>query len=415
MATKLIKNCLTILISFSFCGIIYYLFKTSAKERYQKSSLRMILLNSDLGVKGYGDKNVSMEYTTEATFTHPKHEPRSRKYRQLNLGMIMLNSSLDLKEDGDVNISLEYSTEAIFTHPMSTFKQFGLEQIDFLKRMESKRPLFNITMEPWKILQTKHRMDSTDCRWPMIIAVKTAYYRVEQRQRVRKTWGFNKFFNGVCLDVVFVVASTSTAESNVKLGKEESEHGDILQIELEETYRNIGLKALASMQWVADNFPSNWIYSSGDDDMLPDFPCLFKNIEKSIPEEGKFSTNSSNSILNHRLNTKNFPIFCGHGYRPTSKPHRFESKWHVSVEKYPYDYYPPFCLGGFYSMSVKHASAIYSVSRWYPYFDLDDVWITGFMRLRLCDVMTDRDFVFNKRDIHCGISSMNEVAVKHDI
>nr|XP_039255672.1 uncharacterized protein LOC120332489 isoform X1 [Styela clava] len=462
MATKFIKNCLTILIFFSFCGIMYYFYNTPAEERYRLSNLGMIVLNSGLGVKGYGNKNVSMEYTTEATFTHPTHkpgsrkyrlsnlgmivvlnsvlgkgyidknvsmdytteailthpthEPESRKYRQSNLRMIVMNSSSDLKEDGDKNnLSMEYSTEAIFTHPMSTFKQFGLEQIDLLKRMDSKRPLFNITKEPWRILQTKHRMDSSDCRWPMIIAVKSAYYRVEQRHRVRKTWGSNKFFNGVCLDVVFAVASTSTAEENVKLEKEESEHGDILQVELEETYRNIGLKALASMRWVADHFPSNWIYSSGDDDMLPDFPRLFKNIEKSIPEEGKFSTNSSNPISNHRLNTKNFPIFCGHGYRPTSKPHRFKSKWHVSVEIYPYDYYPPFCLGGFYSMSVKHASAIYSVSRWYPYFYLDDVWITGFMRLRLCDVMTDRDFVFNKRDIHCGISSMNEVAVKHDI
>nr|XP_039273216.1 beta-1,3-galactosyltransferase 5-like isoform X1 [Styela clava] len=177
---------------------------------------------------------------------------------------------------------------------MTSFKQFGLEEISLLKRMDTQRPLFNILMEPWKMLCTNNTKNLTDSRWSMIVAVKTGYDRIVQRDRIRKTWPSNTFLNGVCLYVIFVVANTTTAEENFNLRKEESVHGDILQVELEETYRNIGLKALASMQWTADNFPSNWIYSSADDDMLPDFHRLYENIEKLMSEEKSFTKNSSN-------------------------------------------------------------------------------------------------------------------------
>nr|XP_039273217.1 uncharacterized protein LOC120347352 isoform X2 [Styela clava] len=183
---------------------------------------------------------------------------------------------------------------------MTSFKQFGLEEISLLKRMDTQRPLFNILMEPWKMLCTNNTKNLTDSRWSMIVAVKTGYDRIVQRDRIRKTWPSNTFLNGVCLYVIFVVANTTTAEENFNLRKEESVHGDILQVELEETYRNIGLKALASMQWTADNFPN-------------------------------------------------------------------------------------------------------------------DVWITGFMRLRLCDLMTDREFAFNRTDINCGISAMAGGIVKHGV
>ncbi|XP_039271916.2 beta-1,3-galactosyltransferase 5-like [Styela clava] len=361
MATRFIRNGLAILITLSFCGMIYYLYETSTQERW------------------------------------PKH----------NLGMNMLGSYMDLPP------SMNYSIEPTLFHPMSSFKQFGLEEISFLKKMDTKRSLFNITMAPWKMMCTNNTNHSTDSRWAMIVAVKTGYNRIEQRNRIRKTWGFNKFLDGVCLDVIFVVASTTTTEENLNLRKEESVHGDILQVELEETYRNIGLKALASMQWTADHFPSNWIYSSADDDMSPDFSRLYKNIEKLMSQEGSFSKYSVSGVSYDKLNTQKLPIFCAYSYRPAAKPKRNKCKWQISVEIYPYEYYPPFCLGGFYSMSVKQASAIYTVSRWYPYFHLDDVWITGFMRLRFCDLMTDREFIFNKTDINCGMSTMAGGRVKH--
>ncbi|XP_039273217.2 beta-1,3-galactosyltransferase bre-2-like isoform X2 [Styela clava] len=254
MATTFIRNGLIILISFSFCGIIYYLYETSVRERGRKP----------------------------------------------NFGIYVLNSSIDLNKVGNENTSISSSAETTITHPMTSFKQFGLEEISLLKRMDTQRPFFNILMEPWKMLCTNNTKNLTDSRWSMIVAVKTGYDRIVQRDRIRKTWPSNTFLNGVCLDVIFVVANTSTAEENLNLRKEESVHGDILQVELEETYRNIGLKALASMQWTADNFPN-------------------------------------------------------------------------------------------------------------------DVWITGFMRLRLCDLMTDREFTFNRTDINCGISTMAGGIVKHGV
>ncbi|XP_039255812.2 beta-1,3-galactosyltransferase 5-like isoform X1 [Styela clava] len=288
----------------------------------------------------------------------------------------------------------------------TSFQQFGLEQITMLKRMDKKRPLFNIKMTPWKVLSDNHTMHSEDCRWSMIVAVKSGYDRDKQRDHIRKTWGSNTFLNGVCLHVIFTVANTKTIEEHSQLEKEESIHGDILQIDLEETYPNIGYKALASMQWIGENFPNNWIYSSADDDMLPDLPLYYNDVEYLMNGEKNSSINfTSNDFL--ALNSANhFPIFCGFWQARTGKPKRYECKWQIDVKTYPYEYYPPFCLGGFYSMSVKHASAIYSVSRWYPYFHLDDVWITGFMRLRLCDLISEEDFTFNKTDFNCGISKL---------
>lgn len=154
------------------------------------------------------------------------------------------------------------------------------------------------------------------------------------------------------------------------------------------------------MQWIGQNAPDSWLYFSADDDMYPNIRALVEDIRQLTKDA-------------HGDITAGFPIYCAYSYESRNIPHRRDSKWAVSRDDYPHNLYPPFCLGGFYGMSVKLAWEIYETSRNFPYYRMDDVFITGFMRLKLCDTFSAGSFSFDKRDKNCAISTKKTPGFRH--
>ena len=54
-----------------------------------------------------------------------------------------------------------------------------------------------------------------------------------------------------------------------------------------------------------------------------------------------------------------------------------EGKWFVSHDLYPYDYYPDYCYGPFYALSFSNLFKIVHNIENVPYFDIEDVYLTG--------------------------------------
>lgn len=154
------------------------------------------------------------------------------------------------------------------------------------------------------------------------------------------------------------------------------------------------------MQWVGDNLPEDWLYFSGDDDIFPDFTVLLSNIDTITKESGKMGRFA-----------ESFPIHCAFHHSPLPRVHR-AGKWVTSYSEYPRQHYPAICLGGFYGMTVKLAKAIYNSSRHYPYFRHDDVFITGFMRLAVCDSYLKDEFCFDN-DKFCALSRISNSHFRH--
>ena len=134
-------------------------------------------------------------------------------------------------------------------------------------------------------------------------------------------------------------------------------------------------KVLAGMQWAKD-LPINWFYTSIDDDIVVNLAKLAKYIDRLIIER----INSSNG----RINFPKIPIVCIYSYQNLDLPNReTDSKWYMPTKDFPGRYWPTYCRGGAYTTTSYMAKRLFEVSRRTSRLYLDDVWITGFMRLKV--------------------------------
>lgn len=144
-------------------------------------------------------------------------------------------------------------------------------------------------------------------------------------------------------------------------------------------------KTLASMQWAAGNIPLHWFFSSGDDDILFHPLNFVRFVEKVIkaylPKDQKKVAIDSLTVS---ALLRSLPIICIYSYQFADKPARTpDSKWYMSEKRYPPKIWPPYCRGGWYTMTVYTTKKLHQISRETTYLQLDDVWITGIMRLKL--------------------------------
>lgn len=172
-------------------------------------------------------------------------------------------------------------------------------------------------------------------------------------------------------------------------------------------FSDVGYKTLAGMQWVSENLPPHWLYTSADDDMMPDLGKFIQRTQELMEIELNKSTNPLVNSTYDPTVLSRLPLHCGYCYFEDAQPHRHNlSKWYVDNGTYPLAQYPTTCFGGWYTMPVKLTSAIYRVSRQHSYFYLDDVWITGLLRLSYIDSLSWSEC--DKTDEKYAISSVSD-------
>jgi len=128
-------------------------------------------------------------------------------------------------------------------------------------------------------------------------------------------------------------------------------------------------KSLAGMQWDSENLTNETLYSNGDNDVLVNLTKLHNLIDEK---------------KTHFTKTMTFPIICVYGGRVNDHPVRNpKSKYYISKKQYAKDSWPWFCLGGFYTTNVAKVSQFYAKSKTEPYLAMENVWITGILRIKL--------------------------------
>ena len=128
------------------------------------------------------------------------------------------------------------------------------------------------------------------------------------------------------------------------------------------------------MQW-ASELPNDWLYASIDDDMLVSHRLLLEYFKKLISES---------TFPNKSIDFTSIPIVCTYSYQDKDIPSRDKlSKWYMPIANYPGEVWPTYCRGGMYTTTSDMVKKLYQVSRRTHRLYLDDVWITGFMRLKV--------------------------------
>jgi len=125
----------------------------------------------------------------------------------------------------------------------------------------------------------------------LFIAILSAPINTEKRVTLRKTWlshTRDSHYTRGLLDVVgygFVVGQTRDESVQSKIDEESKNHGDILQVEMDDSYYNLTRKSVAILNWVNRNCPRADFVLKVDDDVYVNVRNLANVLDELSPKE----------------------------------------------------------------------------------------------------------------------------------
>ena len=212
-----------------------------------------------------------------------------------------------------------------------------------------------------------------------LFVVPSAPDYFDKRQKVRKSdrgqYVRNRYNNATLL--FFVGLPKDNVQSNwitEAIKRESEKYGDIVLINLEDTYTNILQKTLAILHWAIDVCPNAAQVIRTDDDVN----VTVTDLVETMNRVHKVHTNF---ILGQKI--------------INDVPARSNNKWHLSEQEYPYSTFPPYVLGGLIGYPMSTVRLLYEATLRLKRIWLDDVYVTGLCSKKLnISVLEDKKFVF---------------------
>jgi hypothetical protein len=186
---------------------------------------------------------------------------------------------------------------------------------------------------------------------------------VEKRTTIRNTWGGASVNNNAWpmrnisrkIRVYFLHAKTDNKYWENQLRKESNKHGDIIQEDFTESYRNLTLKSIMALKWTSIFCPGASYLMKVDDDVFVNTPYILDFLIAKNPSRHVIGLISPKSLV------------------------RRKGKWQTTLEEFPFHYFPPYAPGAGYLMSVPVAKELYELSQYVKTIWLEDVYITGIL------------------------------------
>ncbi|MEQ2227258.1 hypothetical protein ILYODFUR_035933 [Ilyodon furcidens] len=217
----------------------------------------------------------------------------------------------------------------------------------FLKGMNCRSPpiLFN---QPFKCNNQTF----------LLFAIKSSPANFERRQAVRDTWGREGVYqNGRRVCLVFFLGSYPPDDPNLGalLSFEAKHFGDVVQWDFHDSFLNLTVKMDMVLQWTVRNCPQVSFVFSGDDDIFVNTAGLISYLE---------SLDAS----------KSSQLYVGQ-VMSTASPHRApQSKYYIPLTFYSGPY-PAYAGGGGFVISGALMQSLSFVSKLFPLFPIDDVYM----------------------------------------
>lgn len=193
----------------------------------------------------------------------------------------------------------------------------------------------------------------------LVLLIATEARQVEARNAIRQTWGNESAVPAAGLVRLFLLGKTEGDLGTLQqrtLEAESQRYHDILQQDFLDSYKNLTIKTLMGMNWVALHCPRASYVMKTDSDMFVNTEYLvYKLLRPEIKPK------------------KNY--FTGNNMRGFGPNRNKNSKWYMPPEMYPDDKYPTFCSGTGYVFSGDLASKIYGVSLSVGHLHLEDVYV----------------------------------------
>lgn len=214
----------------------------------------------------------------------------------------------------------------------------------------------------------------------LVLLIATEARQVEARNAIRQTWGNESVVPALRLVRLFLLGKGGGelgALQQRALQAESRRHGDIVQQDFVDSYKNLTIKTLMGMNWVAAHCPGASYVMKTDSDVFVNTEYLITKLLR--PE------------LQPRRN-----YFTGNNMRGFGPNRNQNSKWYMPPDLYPGEKYPTFCSGTGYVFSGDLAGKIYKVSLRVRRLHLEDVYVgVCLARLGIEPTPPPNAFLFN--------------------
>ncbi|XP_064417171.1 beta-1,3-galactosyltransferase 2-like [Latimeria chalumnae] len=192
----------------------------------------------------------------------------------------------------------------------------------------------------------------------LVLLIPTGPAEIHARNVIRETWGNETLIPGVTIIRLFFIGLPVTILEALQkqLEEESSVYHDIIQRDFLDTYNNLTIKTMTSLEWLTDFCPEAAYAMKVDADM-------FLNIEKLVK-----------SLLKPHIPTRQ-NYFTGFPFIHNRPIRDKNSKWYIPESVFPGQEYAPYCSGTGYVFSVNIVWKILEASYIVKPIYLEDVYI----------------------------------------
>lgn len=221
----------------------------------------------------------------------------------------------------------------------------------------------------------------------VLIIITSAQTHAEARLAIRQTWGH--FGTRRDISTAFILGRTTNATISTTLTQENMIYGDLIRGHFIDSYNNLTLKTLSSLEWVDRNCHKAKYILKTDDDMFINVPKLLQFLDAHA---------NSKRVIYGRLAKKWKPI------------RNKKSKYYISTGQFGASVFPPFTTGPAYVMTSDIVHELYTSSLEQLYLKLEDVFTTGIVAQKLGvkrvhdNMFLNRRIAFNPCNIRKAIS-----------
>jgi hypothetical protein len=202
----------------------------------------------------------------------------------------------------------------------------------------------------------------------VFIALISAPDHFKERNNIRETWlihfkiALDKNLLGMGTRYGFFLGQTRNDSIQKRIEEENQKHGDIVQIEMDDSYRNLTLKGIAVLNWVRQHCASkvDLVFKVDDD--------VYVNVH--------------NLVHFVRSNYQSNNSFFGYAIHQTHPDRGKDSKYYIPLEEYPWRHYPNYVQGPAYFIHASVVISLLAASQTIPFNPFEDVFLAGMCRER---------------------------------
>ena len=196
----------------------------------------------------------------------------------------------------------------------------------------------------------------------LFVVVISAPGNVLHRNLIRRTWASD--LDGIkSAKYAFLIGSSNRDQVQNNIRNESSIYGDLIQVEMLDTYMNLTLKSVALLHWTFNFCSGAQVILKCDDDIYINIRNLATVIQHLPP---KSPTVYGTPVSNLK------PL------RPSpSQPADDSDKWIVSQQLWPWSTYPTYVSGGSYIIDSSAIGPLLAAAQTTPYFPFEDLYVNG--------------------------------------